>query len=65
MIILMKVKESRIYLHKQQLVQNIFVMVQKCVIATGTPIANRPIDLFAQYFVMDNGFNFWFQFSCI
>ncbi|APJ02427.1 DEAD/DEAH box helicase [Silvanigrella aquatica] len=35
---------------------------KRCVIATGTPIANRPIDLFAQYFVMDNGNTFGSSF---
>ncbi len=35
---------------------------KRCVIATGTPIANRPIDLFAQYFVMDNGNTFGTSF---
>lgn len=35
---------------------------KRCVIATGTPIANRPIDLFAQYFVMDNGLTFGSSF---
>lgn len=35
----------------------------RCVIATGTPIANRPIDLFAQYYVMDNGKTFGTNFS--
>lgn len=35
---------------------------KRCVIATGTPIANRPIDLFAQYFVMDNGATFGSSF---
>ncbi|MES2615271.1 MAG: DEAD/DEAH box helicase [Bdellovibrionota bacterium] len=36
---------------------------KRCVIATGTPIANRPIDLFAQYYVMDNGETFGSNFS--
>ena len=36
---------------------------KRCVIATGTPIANRPIDLFAQYYVMDNGATFGTNFS--
>ena len=35
---------------------------KRCVIATGTPIANRPIDLFAQYYVMDNGNTFGTSF---
>ncbi len=35
---------------------------KRCIIATGTPIANRPIDLFAQYFVMDNGVTFGSSF---
>lgn len=35
---------------------------KRCVIATGTPIANRPIDLFAQYYVMDNGLTFGSSF---
>ncbi|WP_130605332.1 DEAD/DEAH box helicase [Fluviispira sanaruensis] len=35
---------------------------KRCVIATGTPIANRPLDLFAQYFVMDNGNTFGTSF---
>lgn len=35
---------------------------KRCVIATGTPIANRPIDLFAQYYVMDNGITFGTSF---
>ncbi len=34
----------------------------RCFIATGSPIANRPIDLFAQYLVMDNGNTFGTQF---
>ncbi|WP_338636264.1 DEAD/DEAH box helicase [Spirobacillus cienkowskii] len=36
---------------------------KRCVIATGTPIANRPIDLFAQYYVMDNGKTFGTNFT--
>ena len=36
---------------------------KRCVIATGTPIANRPMDLFAQYLVMDNGKTFGSNFS--
>lgn len=36
---------------------------KRCVIATGTPIANRPMDLFAQYFVMDNGATFGSNFT--
>lgn len=36
---------------------------KRCVIATGTPIANRPIDLFAQYYVMDNGATFGTNFN--
>lgn len=36
---------------------------KRCVIATGTPIANRPMDLFAQYFVMDNGATFGTNFT--
>ena len=35
---------------------------RRCVIATGTPIANRPIDLFAQYLVMDQGDTFGNRF---
>ena len=35
----------------------------RCVIATGTPIANRPIDLFSQYLVMDQGDTFGNRFS--
>jgi SWI/SNF-related matrix-associated actin-dependent regulator 1 of chromatin subfamily A len=38
-------------------------VVERCVIATGTPIANRPLDLFAQYFVMDRGRTFGSKFS--
>jgi SWI/SNF-related matrix-associated actin-dependent regulator 1 of chromatin subfamily A len=34
----------------------------RCVIATGTPIANRPLDLFAQYLVMDKGRTFGTKF---
>ena len=34
----------------------------RCVIATGTPIANRPLDLFAQYLVMDRGKTFGVKF---
>lgn len=36
---------------------------KRCVIATGTPIANRPVDLFAQYYVMDNGSTFGTNFA--
>lgn len=36
---------------------------QRCIIATGTPIANRPIDLFSQYLVMDQGETFGTRFS--
>ncbi|MBX9703298.1 MAG: DEAD/DEAH box helicase, partial [Silvanigrellaceae bacterium] len=36
---------------------------KRCVIATGTPIANRPLDLFSQYYVMDNGFTFGKNFT--
>lgn len=35
---------------------------KRCVIATGTPIANRPVDLFSQYLVMDNGKTFGTKF---
>lgn len=35
---------------------------KRCIIATGTPIANRPLDLFAQYYVMDNGATFGTSF---
>jgi|GEM_PF-623162 len=35
---------------------------KRCVIATGTPIANRPIDLFSQYLVMDQGETFGTRF---
>lgn len=35
----------------------------RCIIATGTPIANRPIDLFSQYLVMDQGDTFGTRFS--
>jgi SNF2 family DNA or RNA helicase len=35
----------------------------RCIIATGTPIANRPIDLFSQYLVMDQGETFGKRFS--
>ncbi|MEN9808911.1 MAG: hypothetical protein RLZZ488_478 [Pseudomonadota bacterium] len=34
----------------------------RCIIATGTPIANRPIDLFSQYLVMDQGDTFGNRF---
>ncbi len=34
----------------------------RCVIATGTPIANRPLDLFSQYLVMDRGRTFGLKF---
>ncbi len=36
---------------------------QRCVIATGTPISNRPLDLFAQYYVMDEGETFGKNFQ--
>jgi SNF2 family DNA or RNA helicase len=36
--------------------------VSRCVIATGTPIANRPLDLFAQYLVMDKGKTFGIRY---
>ena len=35
---------------------------QRCIIATGTPIANRPIDLFSQYLVLDEGRTFGRKF---
>lgn len=35
----------------------------RCVIATGTPIANRPLDLFSQYLVMDGGRTFGTKFG--
>lgn len=35
---------------------------ERCVIATGTPIANRPVDLFSQYLVMDQGETFGQRF---
>lgn len=35
---------------------------KRCMIATGTPIANRPIDLFSQYLVMDQGETFGTKF---
>jgi SNF2 family DNA or RNA helicase len=35
---------------------------ERCIIATGTPIANRPIDLFSQYLVMDQGDTFGQRF---
>lgn len=34
----------------------------RCTIATGTPIANRPLDLFSQYLVMDMGRTFGEKF---
>jgi hypothetical protein len=34
----------------------------RCIIATGTPIANRPVDLFSQYLVMDQGETFGQRF---
>lgn len=36
---------------------------ERCVIATGTPIANRPLDLFSQYLVLDKGKTFGTKFS--
>lgn len=36
---------------------------KRCVIATGTPISNRPLDLFAQYYVMDQGGTFGANFQ--
>lgn len=36
---------------------------KRCVIATGTPISNRPLDLFAQYYVMDQGVTFGANFQ--
>lgn len=36
---------------------------KRCIISTGTPIANRPLDLFAQYLVMDRGRTFGTQFA--
>ncbi|MCA2959291.1 MAG: DEAD/DEAH box helicase [Silvanigrellales bacterium] len=36
--------------------------VLRCVVATGTPIANRPLDLFSQYLVMDKGRTFGTKF---
>lgn len=36
---------------------------KRCVIATGTPISNRPLDLFAQYYVMDEGATFGNNFQ--
>lgn len=38
-------------------------LAQRCYIATGTPIANRPIDLFSQYLVVDNGRTFGKKFQ--
>ena len=38
-------------------------MADRCVIATGTPIANRPLDLFAQYLVMDKGRTFGTRYA--
>jgi len=35
--------------------KHIRAFAKRCIIATGTPISNRPLDLFAQYFVMDQG----------
>lgn len=35
----------------------------RCVIATGTPISNRPLDLFSQYQVMDLGNTFGNKFA--
>jgi SWI/SNF-related matrix-associated actin-dependent regulator 1 of chromatin subfamily A len=36
---------------------------ERCVIATGTPIANRPLDLFSQYLVLDKGRTFGVRFA--
>lgn len=38
-------------------------IAKRCMIATGTPIANRPLDLFSQYLVMDQGESFGTRFS--
>jgi SNF2 family DNA or RNA helicase len=38
-------------------------LVTRCVIATGTPISNRPLDLYSQYFVMDGGQTFGVRFA--
>ena len=35
---------------------------RRCVISTRTPIANRPLDLFAQYLIMDKGKTFGTKF---
>lgn len=36
---------------------------ERCMISTGTPIANRPLDLFAQYLIMDKGRTFGNKFA--
>jgi len=36
---------------------------KRCIIATGTPISNRPLDLFSQYYVMDEGHTFGGNFQ--
>ena len=38
-------------------------LVSRCIIATGTPISNRPIDLYSQYLVMDGGQTFGTRFA--
>jgi SNF2 family DNA or RNA helicase len=38
-------------------------LATRCVIATGTPISNRPIDLYSQYLVMDEGRTFGTKFA--
>lgn len=38
-------------------------LARRCIVATGTPISNRPLDLYAQYLVMDEGKTFGTKFS--
>lgn len=38
-------------------------LATRCIIATGTPISNRPLDLYSQYLVMDGGQTFGTRFA--
>lgn len=38
-------------------------LAERCVVATGTPISNRPLDLYSQYLVMDQGSTFGHRFA--
>jgi SNF2 family DNA or RNA helicase len=70
----MKVRQTMLVFDESQRIKNLKAQTTtaamqvrphalRCVIATGTPIANRPLDLFSQYLVLDKGRTFGTKFS--